>query len=287
MWRAGRRQAGGREEGGEGRGGGILICPLIPRAPGRHSVRSRTQSWCDTPVDWSCGPVNMLVDTAGHYYNYQESAGFSLSPPPSPFPDNYFTFPTSAPEQAQWYHGYSAQSPLLSASASDIPETVRYSGHSGLSHGLGQSQELGNYGVQEAFGHDLGYSQSASLYSSNTNTNYQVALTLTLIDLTPSLLLLQVQQWAESPVELFSPASNDSVYGTNSGTSSDSNSVGEEEEVDVAEEGAASGSQCQWGDCTEEFPDQTQLVTHINSHHVQNRRGSEEYPCYWRVSTAL
>ena len=70
------------------------------------------------------------------------------------------------------------------------------------------------------------------------------------------------------------------MYGTNS----ESNEAGEEEDVEVAEEEAASGSQCQWGDCTEDFPDQAQLVTHINSQHVQNKRGSEEYPCYWRVS---
>ena len=117
----------------------------------------------------------MLLDTAAHYYNYQETSGFqsALSPPPSPFSDNYFTFPTSASEHGQWtYHGYnSAQSPLLSASASDIPETVRYSGSHGISQGLSHLQEMG-YGVHEAFGHDLGYSQSASLY--NTNTNYQV-----------------------------------------------------------------------------------------------------------------
>ena len=108
------------------------------------------------------------------------SLGGGLSPPASPFSDSYFTFPTSASDThgqwAQQYHGYSAQSPLLSASASDIPETVRYSGLShGLSHGLSQGlshlQEMG-YGVHEAFGHDLGYTQSGGLYSSNTN--YQV-----------------------------------------------------------------------------------------------------------------
>ena len=240
----------------------------------------------------------MLLDTAAHYYNYQETQAFqpALSPPPSPFSDNYFTFPTSASEHGQWtYHGYTAQSPLLSASASDIPETVRYSGSHGISQGLSQGlshlQEMG-YGVHEAFGHDLGYSQSASLY--NTNTNYQVITSqsvrqsdiLGLISSPPSP-PLQVQQWSESAQELFSPAqdSNDSndVYGNNS----ESNDLVEEEDVEVADEEAVSGSQCQWGDCMEDFPDQSQLVTHINSQHVQNKRGSEEYPCYWRVSTTL
>ena len=130
----------------------------------------------------------MLLETAAPlYYNYQDTPGFqsAISPPPSPFSDNaYFSFPISASEQAQWnYHGYSAQSPLLSASASDIPETVRYTGlghglSQGLSQGLSHLQEMG-YGVQEAFGHDLGYSQSGGLYSSNTNSNYQVNISLT------------------------------------------------------------------------------------------------------------
>ena len=125
----------------------------------------------------------MLLDTATHYYNYQETGGFqpglSISPPPSPFSDNYFAFPPSASEHGQWapsYHGYSAQSPLLSASASEIPETVRYSGLSHCQHS--QLQEMG-YGLHEAFGHDLGFSQAASLYSSNSNTNYQVTTMMT------------------------------------------------------------------------------------------------------------
>ena len=71
------------------------------------------------------------------------------------------------------------------------------------------------------------------------------------------------------------------MYGTNSETAD----VVDEEDVEVAEDEPVSGSQCQWADCAEDFPDQAQLVAHINSQHVQNKRGSEEYPCYWRVST--
>ena len=26
------------------------------------------------------------------------------------------------------------------------------------------------------------------------------------------------------------------------------------------------------------------LVAHINSQHIQSKRGSEEYPCFWKVS---
>ena len=26
------------------------------------------------------------------------------------------------------------------------------------------------------------------------------------------------------------------------------------------------------------------LVAHINSQHIVSRRGSEEYPCFWKVS---
>ena len=105
----------------------------------------------------------MLLDS--QYYTYQDSAGFQsppaspyYSPAPSPFSENYFTFPIATGEHCQWtYQGYVAQSPLLSATATDIPETVRYEG----------------YG-HEAFGHDIGYGQSGGVY--NTNSNFQVGL---------------------------------------------------------------------------------------------------------------
>ena len=110
----------------------------------------------------------MLLDTVGHYYTYQETGGYqtSMSPPaspyyspaPSPFTENYFSFPSAVQDQTQWNYNYMVQSPLLSATASDIPEPVRY--------------ELGGYGP-EAFGHDLGYSQPGSLYGSS---NFQVSL---------------------------------------------------------------------------------------------------------------
>ena len=89
----------------------------------------------------------------------------------------------------------------------------------------------------------------------------------------------QVQQWSDSSQELFSHTqdSNDSFYAANEDR---------EEDVDVAEEEdlekLSSGTQCRWKDCTEEFSDQVQLVAHINSTHVPTRRGSENYPCYWR-----
>ena len=32
-----------------------------------------------------------------------------------------------------------------------------------------------------------------------------------------------------------------------------------------------------------EFADSAQLVHHINTQHIQARRGAEEYPCFWKV----
>ena len=32
-----------------------------------------------------------------------------------------------------------------------------------------------------------------------------------------------------------------------------------------------------------EFTDSAQLVHHINTQHIQARRGAEEYPCFWKV----
>ena len=53
------------------------------------------------------------------------------------------------------------------------------------------------------------------------------------------------------------------------------------EENDVDNEGIS--TRCRWIDCNLEFSDMAQLVSHINSSHIIARRGSEEYPCFWKV----
>ena len=36
-----------------------------------------------------------------------------------------------------------------------------------------------------------------------------------------------------------------------------------------------------------EFTDPAQLVHHINTQHIQARRGAEEYPCFWKVRAKI
>ena len=53
------------------------------------------------------------------------------------------------------------------------------------------------------------------------------------------------------------------------------------EEGDVDADTVA--TRCKWIDCNLEFSDMNQLVAHINTTHIIARRGSEEYPCFWKV----
>ena len=60
-----------------------------------------------------------------------------------------------------------------------------------------------------------------------------------------------------------------------------------DDEVDIDDEYTgddAGAAKCKWGECTEEFSDMKQLVDHINNVHIQVRRGTEEYPCFWKVN---
>ena len=43
---------------------------------------------------------------------------------------------------------------------------------------------------------------------------------------------------------------------------------------------------CKWKECGNEFCDKDHLVEHINTTHIEHKKGCEDYPCYWRVSTS-
>ena len=43
---------------------------------------------------------------------------------------------------------------------------------------------------------------------------------------------------------------------------------------------------CRWRECGQVYSDKNQLVEHINTQHIQHKKGCEEYPCYWGVSQA-
>ena len=75
--------------------------------------------------------------------------------------------------------------------------------------------------------------------------------------------------------------------------SNDPNEIFDEEEgIEDDEDDENSGitssmARCRWTDCMMEFNDMDLLLTHINNCHIQARRGSEEYPCFWKVSLSV
>lgn len=58
---------------------------------------------------------------------------------------------------------------------------------------------------------------------------------------------------------------------------------GIDEDDDESSGMTSSMARCKWADCNMEFNDMEFLVAHINNCHIQARRGSEEYPCFWKV----
>ena len=44
--------------------------------------------------------------------------------------------------------------------------------------------------------------------------------------------------------------------------------------------------QSKWKECANKFSDKDNLVEHINTTHIEHKKGCEDYPCYWRVSTS-
>merc|ERR1719232_2354555 len=57
---------------------------------------------------------------------------------------------------------------------------------------------------------------------------------------------------------------------------------GIDEDDDESSGMTSSMARCKWADCNMEFNDMEFLVAHINNCHIQARRGSGEYPCFWK-----
>jgi len=38
---------------------------------------------------------------------------------------------------------------------------------------------------------------------------------------------------------------------------------------------------CKWGECGKEYGDKYSLVEHINTNHIEHKKGCEDYPCHW------
>ena len=61
-------------------------------------------------------------------------------------------------------------------------------------------------------------------------------------------------------------------------------SIKQDTDEDLCEEDQV--VQCKWKECAKEFCDKDNLVEHINITHIEHKKGCEDYPCYWRVSTS-
>ena len=58
-------------------------------------------------------------------------------------------------------------------------------------------------------------------------------------------------------------------------------SVKEEPSEDASEGGILT---CKWRNCDQEYTEKQSLVDHINTNHIEHRKGCEDYPCFWEVS---
>ena len=46
---------------------------------------------------------------------------------------------------------------------------------------------------------------------------------------------------------------------------------------------------CKWRNCGREFTEKKYLVDHVTSSHIEQRKGCDDFPCFWEVTnhTAL
>ena len=225
----------------------------------------------------------MLLESSQFYYGSQDPfppvsyppspTNSFYSPAPSPFSpgqqaDTFFQFPPTYPEckeELGWSHypaSHSPHSPLLSqASQPALPsdclttDSLRYAQTSVMPD---PTSSLPFSAEQSAFGHYPGHALHGQ-YSNN----------------------LAVQQWAggelgsEAGSLACSPARREAGEGMKEEAVQDV-------ETDEESGGAVAGvTRCGWYNCGEECGDLEQLVNHITSHHIQTRRGSEEFPCLW------
>ena len=66
----------------------------------------------------------------------------------------------------------------------------------------------------------------------------------------------------------------------------DSCSVKEEPESGLASAPAQTSWRCLWADCdAPEFLSQRALVDHVNESHMEVKKGYDELPCLWKVSS--
>ena len=40
---------------------------------------------------------------------------------------------------------------------------------------------------------------------------------------------------------------------------------------------------CRWRSCGREFTEKRYLVDHVTSCHIEQRKGCDDFPCYWEV----
>ena len=42
---------------------------------------------------------------------------------------------------------------------------------------------------------------------------------------------------------------------------------------------------CKWRNCGREFTEKKYLVDHVTSSHIEQRKGCDDFPCFWEVSS--
>ena len=41
---------------------------------------------------------------------------------------------------------------------------------------------------------------------------------------------------------------------------------------------------CKWRNCGREFTEKKYLVDHVTSSHIEQRKGCDDFPCFWEVT---
>ena len=90
---------------------------------------------------------------------------------------------------------------------------------------------------------------------------------------------ISVENYAESYPSLSPPATITPMSSMTGEESRDStkDETGEEQTV----------LKCRWRECGKVYSDKNMLVEHINSNHIEHRKGCEDYPCHWGVGQSM
>ena len=121
-----------------------------------------------------------------------------------------------------------------------------------------------------------GLSSSAS-YKQSIQHNYKME---PLSSLPPPYPFSQLKYEASPSAPLITTPDPDSIL-SECGQDTPDSSIKEEPGEDASEGGIIT---CKWRNCGREYREKQSLVEHINTNHIEHKKGCEDFPCFWEVS---